>query len=107
MSFAVNIWTLKVKTSQLFMKIIIAYGTTILASRTLRTTLVAPCPLCSNERDDKRPKTLYAIFGFQNGQFDKDIPNVWFDVPPLKLDSSGLGMEALRVSLQLIIKHWS
>ena len=57
----------------------------------------APCPLCSNERNDKRPKALYAINGFIEGEYDNDIPKVWFDVPPVKLDSSGLGMEALRV----------
>lgn len=75
------------------------YGITILVAHTLTNTLVATCPLCSCERNDTRPKTLYAISGFQNGQYDKDIPKVWFDIPPLKLDSSEPGMEALRVFL--------
>lgn len=78
---------------------IFKHDTTILATHTLRNTLIAPCPLCSCERNDTRPKTLYAISGFQNGQYDKDIPKIWFDVPPLKLDSSEPGMEALRVFL--------
>ena len=83
------------------------YGITILASLTSRNTLIAPCPLCSSQRDDRKTKTLYAISGFQNGQYDKDIPKAWFDVPPLKLDSSELGIEALRVLLQITIQYGS
>lgn len=77
-----------------------------MGTHTARDIRTAPCPLCSKERNDKRLKTLYAIYGFQNGQYDEDIPKVWFDVPPVKLDSSEPGMEALRVSLHSANCFW-
>lgn len=47
---------------------------------------------------DKRPKDLFAIRGFSPGEYDDDIPNNWFEVPPIQLDAKVPGMEALRVS---------
>lgn len=57
----------------------------------------APCPVCSRDKGDKDPRELYSIRGFGKGEYDSAIPECWFVAPPIKLDSKGHEMEALRV----------
>ncbi|KAL2352779.1 hypothetical protein BJ546DRAFT_1097216 [Cryomyces antarcticus] len=56
----------------------------------------APCPLCSAEKNDRSLKSLYGIRGCWEGAYDPMIPKAWFDTPPIKLDGSQPGMDALR-----------
>lgn len=60
----------------------------------------APCPICSASKGNREPKRLFGIRGWQEGNFDKNIPKGWFDTPPIRLESSESStpeMEALRV----------
>ena len=57
----------------------------------------APCPICVAEKRDHDKKKLFGIRGCLEGQYDKQIPGAYFNTPPIRLDSSGQGMEALRV----------
>ncbi|KAF2018032.1 hypothetical protein BU24DRAFT_479362, partial [Aaosphaeria arxii CBS 175.79] len=56
----------------------------------------APCPVCSTEHDDHRPRELFSVRGFHQGEYDDAIPDCFFTVPPLELDKPGHDMEALR-----------
>ncbi|KAL9058532.1 MAG: hypothetical protein Q9162_001687 [Coniocarpon cinnabarinum] len=56
----------------------------------------APCPLCSAEKGDSSSKKLFGVRGCDKDQYDAQIPDSYFDTPPIKLDSSGKGMDALR-----------
>ncbi|KAF2183338.1 hypothetical protein K469DRAFT_785976 [Zopfia rhizophila CBS 207.26] len=65
----------------------------------------APCPLCVTEKGDNKPQELYPIRGFKEGEYDKAIPACWFVTPPIKLDSSGAEMEALRFQYVSLIRY--
>ncbi|KAF2840657.1 hypothetical protein M501DRAFT_1001657 [Patellaria atrata CBS 101060] len=54
----------------------------------------APCPMCTAERGDRKPKRLYGIRGKADDEHDEAIPGNWFQTPPMDL---GPGMEAFRV----------
>lgn len=57
----------------------------------------APCPLCSIENDDHSDKALFFINGISKGQYDVNIPDVYFQMPPIQLSGGDPGLEALRV----------
>lgn len=52
----------------------------------------ARCPVCAKDSE------LYAMRGFGRGEFDPAIPECFFKIPPVALDSKGKESEALRVS---------
>lgn len=56
----------------------------------------APCPQCI-QSGDKTPKSLYGIRGLDEGEHDPSIPRTWFQCPPIRLDGSAPGMDAVRV----------
>ncbi|KAF6229552.1 hypothetical protein HO173_011407 [Letharia columbiana] len=56
----------------------------------------APCPLCSIEKDDHSNKALFFINGTSKGQYDENIPDVYFQMPPIELSGGDPGLEALR-----------
>ena len=57
----------------------------------------APCPKCLKDKGDDTPKDLYGIRGLDDGKYDSAIPIEWRQCPAIKLDSSILGMSAVRV----------
>lgn len=57
----------------------------------------APCPVCSAEAGITEPRNLYAVYGTKEGQHDPIIPRNYFDTPPIRLDGTAPGMDALRV----------
>ena len=61
----------------------------------------APCPLCSKENDDHSEKALFFINGTSKGQYDKNIPDAYFQTPPTQLSGGDPGLEALRVGESL------
>ena len=76
---------------------------------TANTTLAAPfhpdgvqpraaCPQCVRDRSDDSPRELFPIRGLDKGQRDPIFPAEWLRCPPIKLDGSIEGMEAVRVS---------
>jgi hypothetical protein len=56
----------------------------------------APCPFCEREKNDSRPKLLYAIRGTSDGEHDSVVPKEWFQFPPGKLNEADLDMRAIR-----------
>ena len=56
----------------------------------------AACPYCVQHRNDPAIRTLYGIRGFQRGEYDQEIPDVYFRVPEEAFNSS-LESEALKV----------
>ncbi|CAD6593676.1 MAG: hypothetical protein ASARMPREDX12_007428 [Alectoria sarmentosa] len=56
----------------------------------------APCPLCSIEKNDHSDKALFFINGLSKGQYDGNIPDVYFQTPPIQLSGGDPGLEALR-----------
>lgn len=62
----------------------------------------APCPQCI-QNGDETPKSLYGIRGLDEGEHDQSIPRTWFQCPPIRLDGSAPGMDAVRVSACVII----
>ncbi|KAF9637263.1 hypothetical protein BFW01_g8159 [Lasiodiplodia theobromae] len=65
----------------------------------------APCPLCHREKKDERPKALYAVRGLRPGNFDPDIPEVLFQVPPMKLQGQSVEKEALQFQYLSLIRY--
>lgn len=61
----------------------------------------ASCPVCLETGDDGL-RDLYAIRGLGEGEYDEMIPHSWMQCPPIKLDGTLPGMEAVRVRLFLI-----
>ena len=61
----------------------------------------APCPFCLAEKNDKSLKSLYFINGTSKGEYDSNIPNAYFETPPIKVGSGDIGFEALRVCCSL------
>lgn len=61
----------------------------------------APCPRCTNDRNDSSPKEMYAIKGLRTGEYDPAIPAEWIKCPPIRLDGSVPGMEAVQVSVAI------
>lgn len=51
------------------------------------------------ENGEDRPRELYSVRGFKEGEYDPAIPKQWFSAPPVKLDGKDKEMEALRVGL--------
>ncbi|KAF2466913.1 uncharacterized protein BDR25DRAFT_376455 [Lindgomyces ingoldianus] len=65
----------------------------------------APCPVCAQERGEDRPRELYSVRGFTEGEFDSAIPACWFTTPPIKLDAAGKEMEALRFQYLSLVRY--
>ncbi|KAL1641142.1 hypothetical protein SLS58_006250 [Diplodia intermedia] len=65
----------------------------------------APCPLCRRDKNDEKPKTLYAVRGLRPGNFDPDIPDVLFQVPPMKLQGQSVEREALQFQYLSLIRY--
>ena len=59
----------------------------------------APCPKCLHDKGDDTPRELYSIRGLCEGEYDSTIPPEWMESPPMKLDSSIPGMDAVRVRI--------
>lgn len=49
------------------------------------------------ENDDHSDKVLFFIHGTSKGQYDENIPDAYFQVPPIQLSGGDPGLEALRV----------
>ncbi|KAK6440124.1 hypothetical protein LTR95_003643 [Oleoguttula sp. CCFEE 5521] len=56
----------------------------------------APCPQCILGVHDDSPRKLYGIRGFHAGEHDPMIPKNWFKCPPVEIEASSTGMEAVR-----------
>ena len=56
----------------------------------------APCPFCS-KNNDVRPKKLLFINGTSTGEYDSEIPDSYFDIPPPQINGTEKGTEGLRV----------
>ena len=56
----------------------------------------APCPFCCKNNDD-RPKKLLFINGTSKGEYDNEIPDSYFDIPPAQITGPEKGAEGLRV----------
>ncbi|KAI4842552.1 hypothetical protein E4T44_07243 [Aureobasidium sp. EXF-8845] len=56
----------------------------------------AVCPVCVNRQNNRALKQMYAISGFNKGQYDSEIPHHFFQCPPVALDTKDAGMDALR-----------
>ena len=49
------------------------------------------------EKDDYSDKGLFFINGTSKGQYDENIPDAYFQTPPIQLSGEDPGLEALRV----------
>ncbi|KAI9712531.1 MAG: hypothetical protein M1812_006840 [Candelaria pacifica] len=67
----------------------------------------APCPVCTAETGGTEPKALYAVFGTGKGQYDPTIPRNYFDTPPIRLDGTAPGMDALRFQYLSLVRYGS
>ena len=56
------------------------------------------CPMCVRDKGDSTPKALFGIRGTAAGQHDPAIPDDWFQCPPIRIDGTAPGMDAVRVS---------
>ncbi|KAK6396764.1 hypothetical protein LTR65_008662 [Meristemomyces frigidus] len=65
---------------------------------------LAPCPHCM-EKGDHSFKELYSIRGLAEGEYDARIPTSWTDCPPIKLDGSVPGMEAMRFQYMNLARY--
>ncbi|KAF2848051.1 hypothetical protein T440DRAFT_520467 [Plenodomus tracheiphilus IPT5] len=65
----------------------------------------APCPVCTREKGDREVRELYSIRGFNNDEYDPQIPPSWFNAPPIRLDGNGKEMEALRFQYIALIRY--
>jgi hypothetical protein len=45
----------------------------------------APCPLCIAEKNDCSNKDLFYIDGIAEGEYDSNIPDAYFQTPPVSL----------------------
>lgn len=67
----------------------------------------APCPLCTAEKNDRSEKDLYYIDGIENGEFDDNIPEAYFRIPPVNLGrGNSPGQSALLVSRRSILSFF-
>ncbi|EMC97119.1 hypothetical protein BAUCODRAFT_67851 [Baudoinia panamericana UAMH 10762] len=73
----------------------------------------ATCPHCFDSNGDDKPKNLYGIRGFADGDLDTAIPSSWMRCPAIELNGCVDGMEALRFQYvniaryaQGVTKHW-
>ena len=57
----------------------------------------APCPLCTVEKNDYSKKSLFYVNGTLKGEFDNNIPEAYFQTPPVQFSDENAGLEALRV----------
>ncbi|KAK5127574.1 hypothetical protein LTR85_006914 [Meristemomyces frigidus] len=57
------------------------------------------------EKGDDSPKELYGIRGLAEGEYDPRIPVSWTDCPPIKLDGSVPGMEAMRFQYMNLARY--
>lgn len=57
----------------------------------------APCPLCTIEKNDASEKSLFFVNGTSKGEYDSNIPDAYFQTPPLEFIGGDTGFEALRV----------
>lgn len=64
----------------------------------------APCPRCVADKGDRSKKCLFGVRGFREGFHDKAIPQAWFDTPPIKLDASSPGLEAIRFQYLALVQ---
>ena len=56
----------------------------------------APCPFC-RKNNDARPKKLLFINGTSSGEYDSEIPDSYFEIPPPQINRPEKGTEGLRV----------
>ncbi|KAF1810287.1 hypothetical protein P152DRAFT_107272 [Eremomyces bilateralis CBS 781.70] len=68
---------------------------------------VAPCPFCSAHRNDSTGKKLFGVKGARDGQYDKRIPKVFFQLPPVKLPNDDTEMHALNFHYGALIRFGS
>ncbi|KAI9811643.1 MAG: hypothetical protein M1827_005392 [Pycnora praestabilis] len=66
----------------------------------------APCPVCV-ENGNEDLKALYAIHGVKEGSYDSVIPKSYFVTPPVRLDGTDAGMEALRFQYLSLVRYGS
>jgi len=57
----------------------------------------APCPLCTIEKNDRSEKSLFFINGTSKGEYDSNIPDAYFETPPVRFIDGDASFEALRV----------
>ena len=62
----------------------------------------SPCQACINEGDGDSPQRLYSIRGFNRGDFDVEIPRIWFVAPPKTITGFDTETAAVRVSNWLL-----
>ena len=58
-----------------------------------------PCPRCSEEKGDSTPRKLFFICGTATSEYHEEVPEEYFQAPPVKLSSNEEGFEVLRVNL--------
>ncbi len=63
----------------------------------------APCPVCLAEKGDTSQRCLYEVHGTDSGEYHSHIPASYFQIPPVRLDSSGPDTDAMRVSISIAI----
>nr|POE82340.1 nadh-ubiquinone oxidoreductase 21.3 kda subunit [Quercus suber] len=63
----------------------------------------AACPVCMIENNDHTWKNMYGIHSMRSGDYDEHIPELWMKCPPIRMEDPGPEMEAMRVSLFLIL----
>ena len=59
----------------------------------------AECPVCVRLDNNHEVRNLYGIRGLTEGKLDPAIPSSYVQCPPVSLDGSDPGSEALRVCL--------
>jgi hypothetical protein len=64
----------------------------------------APCPQCQEKGDDEL-KDLFGLRGLGEGEYDINLPPEWRQCPPIKLDASIPGMEAVRFQYMSLIRY--
>jgi cell division protein FtsB len=59
------------------------------------------CPVCATRQNNHALKQIYAISGFNKGEYDDNIPHHFFQCPPVAIDAKDSAMDALRVRFLL------
>ncbi|KZF25661.1 hypothetical protein L228DRAFT_236735 [Xylona heveae TC161] len=65
----------------------------------------APCPICRNERGITTPLRLYWVHGISPGQYDPEIPQEYFVVPPQHVTGSEPALSAMRFQYLSLIRY--
>lgn len=68
----------------------------------------APCPLCTADSNDPSNKDLFFINGSSEGEYDENIPESYFQTPPIDLGGEDdPRYNALLVSQHPVSAHFS